>query len=185
MADNIYTKGQHDDWQRHLVLQHNWRVFVRPLCHNDELYLRNLLEHVTNEDLRLRFFASIKEFSHQFLCRLTHYDKAGAIAFIAFDEDTHEPLGVVRIHADRMLESGEYAVLLRSDLKGHGLGWALMQLMIEYARSVQLKRVTGQVLQQNSVMLTMCRELGFAVTTDKGYPGLRDVVLTLTPHVPL
>ena len=32
-------------------------------------------------------------------------------------------------------EAGEYAILLRSDLKGRGLGWSLMQLMIEYAKS--------------------------------------------------
>ena len=54
-----------------------------------------------------------------------------------------------------------------------------MQLIIEYARSEGLKRVCGQILQENTVMLTMCRELGFEVKTDAEDRGLRDVSLTL------
>ena len=75
-------------------------------------------------------------------------------------------VGVVRIHSDSIYESGEYAILLRSDLKGRGLGWALMQLIIEYAKSEGLKMISGQVLQDNTVMLEMCRELGFAVKSE-------------------
>ena len=51
------------------------------------------------------------------------------------DETTGEMLGVVRLHADANYESGEYGILLRSDLKGRGLGWKLMQLIIDYARA--------------------------------------------------
>ena len=56
------------------------------------------------------------------------------MAFIAIDEASGGTLGVVSIHADYAYESGEYAILIRSDLKGYGLGWLLMELMIEYAR---------------------------------------------------
>jgi acetyltransferase len=75
-------------------------------------------------------------------------------------------LGVVRVHADSAYESGEYAILIRSDLKGHGLGWLLMELMIEYARAEGLRFIRGQVLQTNTTMLQMCRQLGFQVTID-------------------
>ena len=44
-------------------------------------------------------------------------------------------LGGVRLHADANYDTAEYAILVRSDLKGRGLGWPLMQLMIDYARS--------------------------------------------------
>jgi acetyltransferase len=85
----------------------------------------------------------------------------------------------VRLHADATHETGEYAILLRSDLKGRGLGWSLMQLIIEYAKSDGLKRISGQILQENTVMLKMCRELGFEIKTDPQDRGLRDVTLTL------
>lgn len=54
-----------------------------------------------------------------------------------------------------------------------------MQLIIEYAKSEGLKRITGQVLQENSAMLKMCRELGFEVKTDAMERDLCDVTLSL------
>jgi acetyltransferase len=85
----------------------------------------------------------------------------------------------VRIHSDSIYENGEYAILLRSDLKGRGLGWALMQLIIEYARSEGLKMISGDVLQENTIMLEMCRNLGFEIKTNPVDPSLCDVSLKL------
>jgi RimJ/RimL family protein N-acetyltransferase len=169
-------------WERYIVLGEDWRIFVRPIRPDDEDLIRDHLTHVTKEDLRLRFFDSIKEFSHQFIAKLIDLDYARAMAFIAIDEATKEPLGVVRLHADPSHETGEYAILLRSDLKGRGLGWSLMQLIIEYAKAEGLERISGQILQENTVMLKMCRELGFEIKTDLEDRGLRDVTLTLESH---
>jgi acetyltransferase len=166
-------------WERHLVLGDGWKVFARPVRPDDEPLILHLLQHVSKEDLRLRFFDSIKEFSHPFLARLTQLDYARAMAFVAFDETSGDILGVVRVHADPAGDSGEYAILLRSDLKGRGLGWVLMQMIIEYGKAEGLKRIIGQILEENSVMLKMCRELGFEVKTDPEDLGLCDVTLVL------
>ena len=166
-------------WERRLVLEDGWRIFVRPIRPDDEDLIRDHLAHVSKDDLRFRFFDSIKEFSHQFITKLIDLDYARAMAFVAIDEATKEPLGVVRLHADEIHESGEYAILLRSDLKGRGLGWSLMQLIIEYAKAEGLKRISGQILQENAVMLKMCRELGFEIKTDPQDRGLREVTLSL------
>jgi acetyltransferase len=166
-------------WERHLLLGDGWKVFARPIRPDDEPLILHLLQHVSREDLRLRFFDSIKQFSHPFLVRLTQLDYAHAMAFVAFDETSDDILGVVRVHADPAGESGEYAILLRSDLKGRGLGWALMQMIIEYAKSEGMKRIIGQILQENSVMLKMCRELGFEVKTNPEDRGLCNVTLVL------
>jgi acetyltransferase len=166
-------------WQRHLVLGDGRRIFVRPVRPDDELLIRDLLAHVSKEDLRLRFFDSIKEFSHQFIAKLTKLDYARAMAFVAIDEASRETLGVVWLYSDSICVTGEYAILDRSDLKGRGLGWTLMQLIIEYAKSQGLSRIDGQILQENSVMLKMCRELGFKVKADAQDRGLCDVTLVL------
>jgi acetyltransferase len=160
---NFAVRPYPSQWQRHIELKGGWRVFARPIRPEDEPAIHELLRHVTSDDLRLRFFALMKHFSHQFIARLTQLDYARAMAFVAFDEITNEPVGVVRIHSDSVYENGEFAILLRSDLKGRGLGWALMQLMIEYARSEGLKTISGDVLTENTVMLQMCRSLGFKV----------------------
>ncbi len=170
------------EWQRHIVLGDGWRIFVRPIGPDDDRLIRDLLAHVSKQDLRLRFFDSIKEFSDQFIAGLTHLDYARAMAFVAFDEASNDILGVVRLHSDKARAAGEYAILLRSDLKGRGLGWALMQLMIEYAKSKGLRRIDGQVLQENSVMLKMCRELGFTVKADAENRGVSDVTFVLDGH---
>ena len=70
---------------------------------------------------------------------------------------------------------------MRSDLKGHGIGWRLMQIMIEYAGSIGLKRVEGQVLRENVTMLAMCRHLGFQVHPDQDDPAVMDVTLEVGP----
>ena len=176
---NFAVRPYPSQWQRHFEVKDGWRVFVRPIRPEDEPSIHELLRHVTMQDLRLRFFAPMKEFSHEFIARLTQLDYARAMAFVAFDEATNEMVGVVRIHSDSIYESGEYAILLRSDLKGRGLGWALMQLIIEYAKSEGLKAISGDVLQENTVMLEMCRHLGFEVKADPVEHGICDVKLTL------
>jgi len=177
---NFAVRPYPSQWQRHLELKDGWRIFVRPIRPEDEPSIHELLRRVTSQDLRLRFFAPVKEFSHEFIARLTQLDYARAMAFVAFDEASKELVGVVRFHSDSIYENGEYAILLRSELKGRGLGWALMQLIIEYAKSEGLKRLSGQVLQENSVMLNMCRELGFALKSDPADRTICDVTLNLT-----
>jgi acetyltransferase len=176
---NFAVRPYPSQWQRHLQVKDDWRVFVRPIRPEDEPLIHELLRHVTAEDLRLRFFAPMKQFTHEFIARLTQLDYARAMAFVAFDEASNELVGVVRLHSDSIYENGEYAILLRSDLKGRGLGWALMQLIIEYARSEGLKVISGDVLQENTVMLQMCRDLGFEVKSDPVEPGICSARLKL------
>jgi acetyltransferase len=176
---NFAVRAYPSQWERHIEVKEGWRVFVRPIRPEDEPLIHDLLHRVTPHDLRLRFFAPMKEFTHEFIARLTQLDYARAMAFVAFDEVTHELIGVVRIHSDSIYESGEYAILLRSDLKGRGLGWVLMQLIIEYARSEGLKYISGDVLQENTVMLEMCRNLGFEIKSDPVERDICDVRLKL------
>lgn len=175
---NFAVRAYPSQWERRLVLKDGWRISVRPLRPEDEPTIHEFLRHVTPHDLRLRFFAPMKEFTHEFIARLTQLDYARAMAFIAFDEN-NEMVGVVRLHSDSIYESGEYAILLRSDLKGRGLGWALMQLIIDYARSEGLKTISGDVLKENVVMLEMCRQLGFEIKPDPTEPDICDVRLKL------
>jgi acetyltransferase len=155
------------------------KIFVRPLRPEDEALYPRFLNAATPEDLRLRFFAPVKEFSHVFVARFTQIDYARAMAFIAIDEESGDMLGVVRIHADSVYESAEYAILIRSDLKGRGLGWLLMELIIEYGRAEGLRLIRGEVLQENAAMLQMCRKLGFQITIDPEDASIAVVKLPL------
>lgn len=155
------------------------RVLLRPLEPEDAALYPDFLAEVTPEDLRLRFFAAINELSDALIDKLVHYDPAFAMAFIGIEEANGRMLGVVRLHDDPGGDSAEFAILLRSRLKGHGLGWLMMKHMIAYAKRKGLKAVHGEVLAENSMMLAMCTELGFHVGEAPGERGIKRAVLPL------
>jgi acetyltransferase len=167
------------EWERQLELAGGWKVNVRPMRPEDEPAIADFLKRVSREDLRLRFFHAMKEFSHTFVARLTQLDYARAMAFVATDAATGDVVGAVRLHSDSRYETAEYAILLRSDLKGKGLGWALMHLLIDYARSEGLKALSGMVLRENTTMLKMARELGFDIKSDPRDASVEIVTLDL------
>lgn len=167
------------EWERHLKLKDGRGIFVRPMRPEDEHLYPEFFTHVSQDDVRLRFFSAIKEMSHAFIARLTQLDYARAMAFIAIEETTGKMLGAVRLHTDVDFASAEYAILIRSDLKGLGLGWMLMQMIIEYGRVEGVRAIRGQVLSRNTTMLDMCRQLGFSVSPDPQNQDTSLVVLQL------
>jgi acetyltransferase len=165
--------------ERHVTTLRGKRVLIRPLRPADAALYPDFLSDVTQGDLRLRFFAAMRELSDEMIDRLVHYDPATAMAFIAIEEDTGRMLGVVRLHGDGKGESAEFAILLRSHLKGHGLGWLMMKHMIASAKANGLKFIRGQVLAENTTMLQMCGELGFHASNDPHERGIKVVTLPL------
>jgi acetyltransferase len=154
------------------IIRGGERVLIRRM----RLY-PNFLGDVNANDLRLRFFARIAELSAAEVDKLTHLDYRHEMAFIALDEDTGRMLGLVRLKDELDEKTAEFAILVRSRLKGHGLGWLLMRHVIDYAKRKGLRRIYGDVLVENATMLQMCTELGFHAQ-DMG-PDMRRVVLDL------
>ncbi|MBI1207564.1 MAG: GNAT family N-acetyltransferase [Azospirillum sp.] len=138
---------------------------LRPIRPEDEPLLHRMFERMTPEDIRLRFFAPMKQLSHQAAARMTQIDYDREMGLVAVAPGTdgigEEMYGVVRIAADPDNVKAEYAVMVRSDLKGHGLGYLLMNKIIAYARDRGIGELFGEVLRENSTMLQVCSELGF------------------------
>jgi RimJ/RimL family protein N-acetyltransferase len=137
------------------------RVLIRPARPDDIALYPNFLRDVSAADLRLRFFAHIAELSAEEVRKLAHLDYRHEMAFVAVDEDTGNMLGLVRLKDELDEKTAEFAILVRSRLKGHGLGWLLMRRVIDYGKAKGLRRIYGDVLVENSAMLQMCGELGF------------------------
>ena len=173
------------EFEKTIFMKTGERVLLRPIRPEDEQLYHAFFPLVTAEDLRMRFFGFQKDFSHGFIARLTQLDYARAIAFVAIQEATGIMLGVVRLHASADYDRGEFAVLVRSDLKGRGLGWMLMQHMIDYARAEGIGTVEGQVLFGNTVMLAMCKQLGFTVASDRSDPQVALVTLRVPTEAPV
>jgi acetyltransferase len=167
------------EWSTDTEIENIGRLRIRPIRPEDEALYGEFVAHVSLPDQRFRFFSAAPDLSHRYLARITQIDYAREMAFVAIAMQTGALLGVVRLVADPDYTRGEYAIIVRSDLKGRGLGWRLMQHLIAYAKSERLEELYGSVLSGNTTMLRMCRELGFSIETEPDDPSVRRVVLWL------
>ena len=112
------------EWERRIEIRDGWKVDVRPLRPEDEPSFIKLLQDVSHEDLRLRFFHSVKEFSHQFAARLTQLDYARAMAFAAIDPVSRRHYRGGETAFGFALRAGRicHPAAVRSQGKGTGLG---------------------------------------------------------------
>ena len=101
------------------------------------------------------------------------------MAFVAVCEATHETVGVSRLVCDASGESGEFAVIVQSDMKGKGLASHLMQRLIDWGRARGLREIVGQVLADNAPMLAFVRHLGFSVHRMPEEPDVIEAKLAL------
>ncbi len=139
------------------------RILLRPIRPEDEPNQYGMIAQTTKEDLRFRFFTVVSEVPHSQMARLTQIDYVREMAFVAVPagDPTRETLGVVRLVADADNHSAEFAILVRSDQKGQGLGTLMLDKMLRYARARKLHRLIGEVLSENLPMLHLAERFGF------------------------
>jgi acetyltransferase len=166
--------------EEHVRLADGLEVFLRPIRPEDGELLRDLVAHMSPEDRRLRFFIPLRQLSPELVWRLSHVDYQHDIALLALPTGSGSVLGVVRLAGD--VRGAEFAIALRSDLKGHGLGWLLMHRMLDLAARCAFAEVHGVVLRENTRMVKMCREMGFAVEAEPNDPSAVVVRRVVTPQ---
>ncbi len=109
-----------------VVLRDSRQVTLRPIRPEDEPAHYKFLEQVSDEDMRMRFFGVVRrDFDHKDMSRFTQINYDREMAFIATavgESGTPETLGVVRTSTKPDNSEAEFAILIRSDLKGTGLG---------------------------------------------------------------
>jgi acetyltransferase len=137
---------------------------LRPVRPEDEpAFLRGFAK-LSPQTVRLRFFAPLKEMSHALAARLTQIDYEREMALLLSDPQPGGDIyGVVRLMADPDNTRAEFAVVVRDDMTGQGLGTLLIQKIIAYARNRGLGEIFGDVLAENEAMLDLCRRLGFDI----------------------
>ena len=154
------------------------KVRVRPIRPTDAPRLQEMIERSDLRDIRMRFLHAMKHLPDQMAVRLSEIDYDRDMAFVAVAPGTRKLVGVSRLAADPVGDSAEYAVFVRTDWKGRGLGRALMDRLIDYARGRELDALYSEVLAENDRMLRMCRELGFRIE-HAAEAHIRKVVLAL------
>ena len=163
------------DWQgRALVL--------RPIRPEDGPQHAAFVDQLDALDMRMRFFYSRRQIGPTEMARLTQIDYEREMAFIATApglDGREETLGVVRAVADPDNQEAEFAITVRSDLKGGGLGELLLRKLIHHFQSRGTRRMVAYVLKENERMLELARELGFEVDPAHSEPDTHRVYLDL------
>ena len=151
--------------EENVTLKNGDACLFRPILPEDEPALQRFIAKVTKEDLYYRYFSEINEFTHEDLANMTQidYDREMAIVAVRRTDDGEEILGVTRAISDPDNIDAEFAVLVRSDLKGLGLGRRLLEKLIGYTRDHGLMRLNGITMPNNRGMVTLARKLGFTV----------------------
>ena len=171
--------------EQEMVVRDGSRYAVRPIRPEDGPALQALFARLAPEDIRMRFFSPLKSLPPALAARLTQIDYDREMALIASpipgngQEPETEISAAVRISCDPDNERAEYAILVRSDLKGRGIGYGLMNLIIAHARQRGIREVFGDVLRENQPMLQLCRDLGFTAMESEEDPALARMVLQI------
>jgi acetyltransferase len=175
-----------------LVQQLTWQgraLTVRPIRPEDEAQHLAFLERLDALDIRMRVFYSRQSIERSELARLTQIDYEREMAFIATapreDGGGDETLGVARALACPDNLTAEFGIVVRSDLKGGGLGRLLMETLIDYQRGRGTLTLHGTVLAENSRMLQLADELGFRRDHDQPEADTVGVTLPLQPGAAL
>ena len=167
------------DWERAFTATTGEHYLVRPIKPADIALYPDFLAATSPTDLRLRFHTPRSHFPEPLLKRFTQIDYEREMAFIALDVTTGAMAGVARLATDPSHVAGEFGVLVRTDLKGRGLGSRLLSLLVDYARGEKLEAIQGFVLSENTSMLKLSREQGFVPSTLPEEPGVVLVSLQL------
>jgi acetyltransferase len=156
-------------------------ITLRPIRPEDEAQHLAFLECLDPIDIRMRVFYSRRSIERSELARLTQIDYAREMAFIATQqtEAGEQTLGVVRATCDPDNIDAEFGIVVRSDLKGSGLGERLMQKLIAYLRQKGTRRLVATVLRDNSRMLELARGLGFVANEVQEDADVQSIHLAL------
>lgn len=154
--------------EEQVQLKNGETCLMRPVLPEDETKMASFITQVSREDLYKRFFSEVGEFNHEALANLTQIDYDREMAFIATqinDNNQEVLLGVARVIADSHNHDAEFSILVRSDLKGIGLGRRLMEKIIAYSQTKGTTRLTGITMPSNKGMVQLAKKLNFKTET--------------------
>jgi acetyltransferase len=166
--------------EQKLALWDGREVLLRPIRPEDASAHQRAFAASAEEDRRMRYFTSLRELSDEAAARSTQIDYDREMALVAVDPaEPTELLGGARIIADPDNLTAEFAVSVRSSMKGTGLGPLALGRILDYAWERGIKQVWGTVLRENKPMIAVAERLGFRKERDPDDPECVKMVIDL------
>jgi len=159
-------------------------VLIRPIRPEDEPLLVAFHHKLSERSVYLRYASLLKlsqRVAHERLARLCFidYDREMALVAERRSPETGRPeiLAVARLTKVYGTNDGEFALLVRDDVQGKGLGTELLRRLLQIGEAEGLERIVADILVQNHAMQHVCRKLGFQVlhSSDPADPMVKAV----------
>ena len=165
--------------ERDVVLRAGSTLRLRPIRPDDDRALLAFYERLSPDSLYFRFFS------------MRHLDAAAAARICAVDYENQFALvgevggKIVAISQyfrfPKHPERAEAAFVVEDALQGQGIGTRLLERLAEIARDRGIRSFEADVLPQNTRMLDVFRNCGFAEQERRFEFGSQKVLLDITP----
>lgn len=165
MAIHPYPVYLETNWQ----MKNGTDVVIRPIRPEDAELEKAFIESLSERSRYYRFMHNVKRVTPEMLARFTQIDYHREMALVALVKEPggwHE-IGVSRYVLNPDGVSCEFAVVVSDQWHRTGIGYKLMELLIEAARNKGLKVMDGIVLRDNVPMRKLARSMGFEIRDDE------------------
>jgi acyl-CoA hydrolase/RimJ/RimL family protein N-acetyltransferase len=143
-----------EEEEREVALKGGRTLLLRPARASDGPTLSDVFYNLTDQDRYTRFFTRLKSLSVNEAEHLCNVDYDHEMAFVAVhgDREGDRIVGSSCYYVNPTTNLAEVAYMILPEWQGVGLGGALQQRMIEYAKKKGLRGFTADILAQNMKM---------------------------------
>lgn len=138
-------------------------VTIRPIRAEDEPKMVRFHQSLSDRSVYLRYFHCLSldvRVTHERLTKVCFVDYDRATVLVA-ESANGDIVGVGRLAREHGSPDAEFALLVSDAWHGQGLGTELLRRLISLARDEGIRRVFGDILNENDAMQKICRQLGF------------------------
>lgn len=165
-ADRLAIRPYPDRFESDLAIGGEGTLRVRPIRPEDEPALTRFAQEVDDRDLWHPSFAPLRDRTHETTARLSQIDYDREMILVAWRGD--RVAGLARAIADPDFERAECAVIIRADLRAHGLATKLLDRLTQV---IAVQGVRAAVLIYPAALRQLdaiSGELGFAAAPVSG-----------------
>jgi acetyltransferase len=165
-----------------IVPTRDGELLLRAIHADDVAALQRGFDHLSPEEVRMRFLHPLTDLPDPIARRLCDLDARTGVAFILIDPPpAHAPEihAVARAYIDPATLAAEFALIVQQRYSGQGFGKLLLRRVIDACRERGATELWGDVFIDNGPMLALCEQLGFKRRSLEHEPGVVRVTLDL------
>jgi acetyltransferase len=152
-------------------------IIIRPIRPEDAEIEDTFIRNLSSKSKYFRFMQSLQELTPEMLVRFTQIDYHREMALIATTEidGSETEIAVGRYVTNPDGTSCEFALVVGDEWQRKGIGSRILNGLFEVAKSRGLRLIEGEVLSENTNMLSLVGKLGFSNQPCEDDAGIRVV----------